>query len=169
MVSPYTLGASSLNHSKKLAAYAASPLASVKGFPFSQVINFAISSEFSTYSDVSHVFVCLLLYHTIKSYHFLRSFERSRPVFVLNEGNAAAAASIAVCVSSASNSGAVPINLPEAGSIARRVQTRFEQGRKLGHTMDFKGLSRLCLHPFSVDVRHVRLQQRRVIELWHVV
>jgi hypothetical protein len=48
MVSPYTLGASSLNHSKKLAAYAASPFASARGLPFSHVISLAISSEFST-------------------------------------------------------------------------------------------------------------------------
>jgi hypothetical protein len=53
---------------------------------------------------------------TIKSYHFRRSFERSLPVLVLKEGNATAAASIARWVSAASNSGAVPINLPDDGS-----------------------------------------------------
>lgn len=50
IVSPYILGASSLNHSKNVAAYAASPLASAKGLPFSHVISLARSSEFSTYS-----------------------------------------------------------------------------------------------------------------------
>ena len=35
--------------------------------------------------------------------------------------------------------------------------------------MNFKGLARLRLHPFSVDVRDIRLQQGRVVELWHIV
>jgi hypothetical protein len=54
--------------------------------------------------------------HTIKSYHFLNSFARCRPVVVLNEGNAAAAALMASCVSTTSNSGAVLMVLPEVGS-----------------------------------------------------
>lgn len=116
MVSPYTLGASSLNHSKKLAAYAASPFASAKGLPFSHVMSLAISSEFSTYSKSIFGSCGFLIGHTIKSYHFLSSFERSRPVFARKEGKAAAAASMASCVSAVSNSGAVPINLPEVGS-----------------------------------------------------
>jgi hypothetical protein len=119
IVSPYTLGASSLNHSKKLAAYAASPFASAKGFPFSQVINLAISSAFSICSHVNMFLLSHSVYHTIKLYHFRRSFERSRPVLALKEGNAAAAASIAFWVSAASNSGAVPISLPEEGSSVR--------------------------------------------------
>jgi hypothetical protein len=100
IVSPYVLGASSLNHSKKLAAYVTSPVASANGFPFSHVISRAKSSLFST----------------IKSYHFRRSFDRSRPVFLRKDGNAAAAASMAVWVSAASNSGTVPMTLPEDGS-----------------------------------------------------
>jgi hypothetical protein len=59
---------------------------------------------------------CCAEKHTIKSYHFLKSFERSRPVVVLKEGKAAAAASIARWVSAVSNSGHVPITLPEEGS-----------------------------------------------------
>lgn len=55
IVSPYTRGASSLNHSKKLAAYAASPFASVKGLPFSQVMSVAISSLFATWEPLSVV------------------------------------------------------------------------------------------------------------------
>jgi hypothetical protein len=58
----------------------------------------------------------MLFERTIKSYHFLNNFERSRPVFVRKEGNAAAAASIAFWVSALSSSGAVPINFPEDGS-----------------------------------------------------
>jgi hypothetical protein len=69
IASPYILGASSLNHSKKLAAYAASPLASANGFPFSQVMSFAISSEFSTYfqliSCTSGQQKSILSYHQI--------------------------------------------------------------------------------------------------------
>jgi hypothetical protein len=117
IVSPYILGASSLNHSKKLAAYAASPFASANGFPFSQVMSFAISSACSTCLSVN---LSLLgrcsLYHTIKSYHFRNNLDRSRPVLVLKEGKAAAAASMASCVSAVSNSGAVPISLPDEGS-----------------------------------------------------
>jgi len=47
IVSPYCLGASSLNHSKKFAAYTTSPFASANGFPFSHVISVARSSAFS--------------------------------------------------------------------------------------------------------------------------
>lgn len=51
MVSPYTLGASSLNHLKKLAAYVASPCASAIGFPISYVISVAMSSWYATISS----------------------------------------------------------------------------------------------------------------------
>ena len=60
--------------------------------------------------------------HTIRSYHFLSIFDRSRPVLILKEGKAAAAASIASCVSAASNSGAVPISFPDEGSIEKEYQ-----------------------------------------------
>lgn len=85
-------------------------------------MSLAISSEFSIYSfhqTPRSFYINREPLHTIKSYHFLNSFERSRPVFVRNVGKAAAAASIAFCVSDLSNSGAVPISLPEEGSIQR--------------------------------------------------
>ena len=47
IVSPSTLGASSANHSKKLAAYATSPFASANGLPFSHVMSLARSSWLS--------------------------------------------------------------------------------------------------------------------------
>jgi hypothetical protein len=68
MVSPYTRGASSLNHSKKLAAYVDSPFASVNGLPFSHVISLAISSLFSTW-QLCQQFVsfprCSFTYHQV--------------------------------------------------------------------------------------------------------
>lgn len=79
MVSPYVLGASSLNHSKKFAAYVTSPAASFFGLPFSQTMSVVKSSLFSI----------------MRSYHFRNSFDRSRPVFLRKDGNAAAAASMA--------------------------------------------------------------------------
>ena len=79
MVSPYVLGASSLNHSKKFAAYVTSPAASVFGLPFSQTMSVVRSSMFSI----------------MRSYHFRKSFDRSRPVFLRKDGNAVAAALMA--------------------------------------------------------------------------
>ena len=89
IVLPYTLGASSENHSKKLAAYATSPFASASGLPFSHVIKVARSSAFSV----------------ISWYHFRSMRDRSRPVNLRNEGRAAAAAAMAASVSAASISG----------------------------------------------------------------
>lgn len=105
IVSPYALGASSENHSKKLAAYAASPFASARGFPFSQVINVARSSAFSV----------------TRLYHFRSIFERSLGRVFRKVLNASAAAVIAFSVSLASNSGHVPINLPVDGSWTSKV------------------------------------------------
>ena len=79
IVSPYVLGASSLNHSKKFAAYVTSPAASAFGLPFSHTMSVVKSSLFSI----------------MRSYHFRNSFDRSRPVFLRYNGNAAAAASMA--------------------------------------------------------------------------
>lgn len=158
IVSPYTRGASSLNHSKKLAAYEASPLASAKGFPFSQVMSFAISSEFSTCFQLAFILSRRSLFsHTIKSYHFRRSLERCRPVCVLKEGKAAAAASIAFCVSAASNSGADPINFPEEGSA--RHQLAILVTELTNTTSHLKCLPRCCFHPLAVYVCNVELQQ----------
>lgn len=47
IVSPYIRGASSLNHSKKFAAYVTSPFASASGLPFSHVMSVARSSPAS--------------------------------------------------------------------------------------------------------------------------
>lgn len=101
MVSPYARGASSENHSRKLAAYVTSPRASASGLPFSHVINVAKSS----------------LLATIRSYHLRSSLDLSRPVFLRNPSNAAAAAATATWVSVASNSGQVPMSSPVLGSV----------------------------------------------------
>ena len=103
--------------------------------------------------------------HTIKSYHFLNSFARCRPVVVLKEGKAAAAASMASCVSAASNSGAVLIALPEDGSKSAHSYGNRNVLQGLGApTLHFKGLSRLCLHPFPIDICHIGLEQSRVVK-----
>ena len=95
IVSPYARGASSLNHSKKFAAYVTSPFASAIGFPFSHVMSFARSSAFST----------------MRSYHFRSNLDLSLPVFFRNSGSAAAAASMASFTSSLFISGMVPMGL----------------------------------------------------------
>ena len=101
MVSPSIRGASSENHSRKLAAYATSPFASAKGLPFSQVMSLARSSEFST----------------INWYHFRRRRDRSRPVALRKVGKAREAAVMADWTSVVEHSGQVLISLPVAGSV----------------------------------------------------
>jgi len=101
MVSPSALGASSLNHSKKPAAYATSPFASAKGLPFSQVMSLARSSWLSI----------------INWYHLRSMRDLSLAVVLRKEGNAAAAMLIAFSASSLEHSGHVPISLLLDGSV----------------------------------------------------
>lgn len=101
MVSPYTRGASSLNHSKNPEAYAASAWASEVALPFSNEIKKARSSRCSI----------------IKSCHRRRSLARSRGVKLLKDGKASAAALTASSVSFLENSGHVPIVSVVAGSV----------------------------------------------------
>lgn len=82
-----------------------SPLASASGLPFSRVIRVARSSAFSL----------------TRSYHLRSSLARERPVCVRKEANAVFAASTALAVSLASNSGQVPISSPVAGSWTSKV------------------------------------------------
>lgn len=79
----------------------ASPLASLKGLPFSQVMSLAMSSALAMTS----------------SYHLRSSLERSRPVLLRKAGKASAAARMAELVSSVLNSGAVPMASPVEGSL----------------------------------------------------
>lgn len=112
MASPYARGASSLNHSKKLAAYVTSPLASASGFPFSHVMSAVRSSALSI----------------IRSYHLRSSLDLSRPVLVRKAGSAASAAEMAAWASTVSHSAEVPMSLSVAGSAGCERVVR-EQGR----------------------------------------
>ena len=160
MVSPYVRGASSLNHSKKPAAYVTSPRASPTGLPFSHVMRVVRSSTFSI----------------MRSYHLRSSLERSRPVLFRNDSKAASAAEMAFSVSSAANSGQVPINLPVDGSEARvEVSSSLNSRRSWWgrrwkrlwnrRTIDLKCLARLGLDPLAVDEADILLEQRRIFEL----
>lgn len=100
IVSPYILGASSANHSKKFAPYETSPFASANGLPFSQVMILAMSSALS-----------MMAWN-----HFWSNRARSRPVFFRNEGSASAAAWMAPSVSTLVISGIVPMTFCVAGS-----------------------------------------------------
>jgi hypothetical protein len=106
ITSPYVLGASSLNHSRKLAAYVTSALASQRALPLSHVIRWAKSSAFSR----------------IKLYQFRRRRARARAVVLRNDVNSVSAAQIARSVSALENSGQVPMTLSVAGSKGRVIR-----------------------------------------------
>ena len=99
IVSPYTLFASSENHSIKEAPYPISPLDSFIGLPCSIVMIWASSS----------------LFLIIKSNHLRKTSDLWRADFDFQSGQALFAASIAFFVSDVPHLGTVPISLRLAG------------------------------------------------------
>ena len=151
MVSPYVLGASSLNHSKKFAAYVTSPFASAIGFPFSCI----------AVSDVTAVlppfvpYPCDQLGEIIRIVHhkLIPLPQHLRP--------------LATC------------RLAEAGKRRRRcLDSLFcvflvHLGHRAndlaaGRVVNLECLARLGVNPFAIDIR-LALEQRWIAEGWDVV